>query len=152
MKGERLFVERQTELLEHLAKEKDITIKFKLACLKCFSPLGRDLEEVCQTFGIATSTGYLWLRTWNTAGYAGISDTGQRTGRPPRLDEWDLAFLRYLLQRQTTWTTAEVRELIEQEFGIEYSPAQVARLLRKRLDMPFSKCDCPRQLSQSPRG
>ena len=26
MKGERLFVERQTELLEHLAKEKDITI------------------------------------------------------------------------------------------------------------------------------
>jgi hypothetical protein len=38
MKGERLFVERQTELLEHLAKEKDITIKFKLAFLKCFSP------------------------------------------------------------------------------------------------------------------
>ena len=29
MKGERLFVERQTELLEHLAEEKDITVKFK---------------------------------------------------------------------------------------------------------------------------
>jgi hypothetical protein len=26
MKGERLFVERQTELLEHLAEEQDITI------------------------------------------------------------------------------------------------------------------------------
>ena len=42
MKGERLFVERQTELLEQLAEEKDMAIKFKLAFLKCFSPLGRD--------------------------------------------------------------------------------------------------------------
>jgi len=42
MKGERLFVERQTELLEHLADEKDMTIKFKLAFLKGCSPLGRD--------------------------------------------------------------------------------------------------------------
>ena len=38
MKGERLFVDRQAELLEHLAAEKNMTIKFKLAFLKCFSP------------------------------------------------------------------------------------------------------------------
>jgi hypothetical protein len=38
MKGERLFVERQTELLEQLAEEKNMTVKFKLAFLKCFSP------------------------------------------------------------------------------------------------------------------
>ena len=38
MKGERLFVDRQAELLEHLATEKDMTIKFKLAFLKWFSP------------------------------------------------------------------------------------------------------------------
>ena len=139
MKGERLFVERQTELRERLAEEKDITIKFKLAFLKCFSPLGRDLEAVCQDFGIAVSTGYLWLRTWNDAGYAGISEKGQRTGRPPQLDGWDLAFLNYLLHQKTTWTTAEVRELIQREFGIEYSPTQVIRILRERLGMHFSK-------------
>jgi hypothetical protein len=40
MKGERLFVERQTGLLEHLIEEKDSTVKFKLAFLKCFSELG----------------------------------------------------------------------------------------------------------------
>src|SRR5512143_314754 len=139
MKGERLFVERQTELLAHLAEEKSITIKFKLAFLKCFSPLGRDLEEACQDFGIAVSTGYLWLRTWNDAGYAGISAQGQRTGRPPQLDEWELAFLNYLLHQQATWTTAEVRELIQREFGIEYSPAQVIRILSERMGMHFSK-------------
>jgi len=94
MKGERLFVERQTELHEHLIEEKDITVKFKLAFLKCFSELGRDLEKVCQDFGVAVSTGYLWLRCWNDAGYAGISEQGQRTGRPPQLDEWDLVFFK----------------------------------------------------------
>jgi transposase len=139
MKGERLFVERQTELREHLAEEKDITIKFKLAFLKCFSPLGRDLEAVCQDFGIAVSTGYLWVRTWNDTGYGGISEKGQRTGRPPQLDEWDLVFLNYLLHQQATWTTIEVKELIQKEFGIEYSSAQVIRILRERLEMHFSK-------------
>ena len=139
MKGERLFVEKQKALLEHLADEKNMTIKFKLAFLKCFSPLGRDLEAACQDFGIAVSTGYLWLRLWNDAGYAGISAQGQRTGRPPQLDEWDLAFLTYLLHQQATWTTAEVRELIQREFGIEYSSDQVIRILRERVDMHFSK-------------
>ena len=139
MKGERLFAKRQTELLEHLAEEKDFTIKFKLAFLKCFPELGRDLEEACQDFGIAVSTGYLWLRTWNDAGYSGISAQGQRTGRPSQLDEWDLTFLNYLLHQQATWTTAEVKELIRKEFGIEYSPAQVIRILRQRLKMHFSK-------------
>jgi len=139
MKGERLSVERQAELIEHLAEERNMTIKFKLAFLKCFSPLGQDLEAACHDFGIAVSTGYLWLRIWNDAGYAGISDTGQRTGRPPRLDEWDLEFLTYLLKQQATWTTAEVRELIRREFRVEYSPDQVIRILRNRLEMHFSK-------------
>src|SRR5512144_1167147 len=125
MKGERVFVERQSELLGHLAEEKDITIKFKLAFLKCFSPLGRDLEAVCQDFGIAVSTGYLWLHTWNDAGYGGISAQGQRTGRPSQLDEWALIFLNYLLHQQTTWTTVEVQDLIQKDFGIEYASTQV---------------------------
>ena len=85
------------------------------------------------------STGYLWLRTWNDVGYAGIGTHGQRTGRPPHLDDWDLIFLSYLLHRQTTWTTAEVRELIRRECGLEYSSAQVVRILRERLGMHFSK-------------
>ena len=50
MKGERLFVKRQIELLEHVAEEKDSLIKLKLVFLKCFSSFGRDLAAVCQVF------------------------------------------------------------------------------------------------------
>src|SRR5512135_3300627 len=94
---------------------------------------------MCQDFGIAGSTGYLWLRTWNDAGYAEISEKGQRTGRPPQLDKWDLVFLNYLLHQKITWTAVEVRELIQREFCIKYSPAQVIRILRERMGMHFSK-------------
>ena len=48
-------------------------------------------------------------------------------------------FLTYQLPQQTPWTTAEVRELIYREFGIEYSPNQVIRILRQRVGMPFNK-------------
>ena len=94
---------------------------------------------MCQDFGIAVSTGYRWLRPWDDAGYAGSSEKGQRTGRPPQLDKGDLALLNSLWHQKTTWTTAEVRELIQRELGIEYSLAQVIPILRERLGMPFSK-------------
>jgi transposase len=68
-----------------------------------------------------------------------MSDPGQRTGRPPRLAEWDLVFLTYRLQQQATWTTVEVRELIQREVGIESAPDQVVRLWRERMGMPFGQ-------------
>jgi transposase len=37
------------------------------------------------------------------------------------------------------WTTAEIRELIQQEFGVLYSPDQVVRILRKRLKIHLNK-------------
>ena len=138
MKGESLFVERPTELREPVAEEKDSTIKCKLAVLKCFSPGGRALEAVCHEFGIAVSTGSLWLRPWKAAGDAGSSAQGQRTGRPPHLDEWDLGFLNDFLPQQTPWTTAEGRQLMQRAWGIASSPAQGIRLLRARLGLPFS--------------
>src|SRR5512135_3845434 len=48
-------------------------------------------------------------------------------------------FFKLLIAPKTTWTTAEVREHIQREFGIEYSSAQVIRILRERLGMHFSK-------------
>jgi transposase len=97
------------------------------------------LEELCQAFGIATSTGYGWIRTWNRQGYDGIREEGKRTGCPPKLDDWDIAYLRTLLVERPYWMTAEVRELIHQEFGVLDSPDPVVRILRKRLKMPLNK-------------
>ncbi len=44
---------------------------------------------------------------------------------------------------------AAVRELIQREFDMEYSPAQVIRILRVRLGMHFSK-PLPRDYRRPP--
>jgi len=139
MKGMRLFVDRKEELQQHLQDETDASMKLKLAFLKGFTLFAPKLEELCQAFGIATSTGYGWIWTWNRQGYDGIREEGKRTGCPPKLDDWDIAYLRTLLVERSDWTTAEVRELIHQEFGVLYSPDQVVRILRKRLKMHLNK-------------
>lgn len=140
MKGERLVIKEPSELQERLGQESDVKIRFKLAFLQCLAHLGADLDALCQAFGIATSTGYWWLRNWNQFGYAGLLESpGGNAGRPPQLDGVDLDYLSQLLKEKVCWTTAEVRELIKTTFGINYSPSQVARILRKRLNMHFGK-------------
>jgi transposase len=139
MKGTRLFVDRKEELQHHLEEEADPGMRLKLAFLKGFTLFAPQLEELCQAFGIATSTGYWWIRTWNRQGYEGICEQGKRTGCPPKLDDWDIAYLRTLLVERPCWTTAEVREIIQREFGVLYSPDQVVRILRTRLRMHLNK-------------
>jgi transposase len=140
MKGDRLVINRPSELQVYVSRENDAKIRFKLAFLQCVAHLQPDLEMLCQAFGIATSTGYWWIRNWNQMGYEGLQESsGGNVGRPPRLDDIDIVYLASLLKEKTCWTTQEVRELIKANFGIEYSHAQVVRILRKRLKMHFSK-------------
>lgn len=139
MKGERLFIEKSAELAQHLTEEKNMNVRFKLAFLECFSKFGHDLEAICQAFGIAVPTGYFWIKIWNTKGYSGLAEEHPRTGRSPKLDEWDISFLTLLLKKQSTWTTDEVQELIRQHFGVSLSLQQVSRILRDRVGMHYSK-------------
>jgi putative transposase len=139
MKGDRLDIRNCPALLAHLPEETEPKIRLKLAFLVCFSRIGMDLEVLCESFGIATPTGYEWIRTWNQKGYEGLLESGSRPGRPPRLDDIDLSYLASLIRQKQGWTTQEVAELIQSTFGVQYAPAHVARMLRKRLKMYFGK-------------
>jgi len=140
MKGDRLVVNDHPRLRLCLSREVDAKVRLKLAFLHCFACLQSGLEPLCQAFGIATSTGYWWIRNWNRLGDEGLQDSiGGNAGRPPQLDDMDLVYLASLLKDKSGWTTQEVRELIKATFGVDYSQAQVVRILRKRLKMPFSK-------------
>ena len=140
MKGDRLVIDRQPDLQAHLGREADVKIRLKLAFLQCFACFQPDLEELCQAFGIATPTGYWWIRNWNRQGYESLQESGGgNAGRPPLLDDFDILYLASLLKEKTCWTTLEIRDLIKTKFGIEYSRFQLARILRKRLKMHFGK-------------
>ncbi len=138
MKGERIKVKNIGEIQEKLKREKKEDVVIKLIFLNLIGG-GIDLEEACRFCGIAESTGYLWIREWNQEGYKGIKGKGRGGGRPSKLSEEDLKKLKELLKEKPYWTTKEVRILIKETFGIEYLEDQVARILREKLKMHFSK-------------
>ena len=72
--------------------------------------------------GVTKAAGYSWLERWNSSGYEGlIPEFGG--GRHSKLTEDQKEELREIKERDS-WTTKEVQELIEEEFGVKYSSWQ----------------------------
>ncbi len=140
MKGEHLEIKNVKEIEGRLKREKKSNIVVKLIFLNIVAKGDVDFEKACRYVGIAESTGYLWIREWKRRGYKGIESKGGKRGRPSRLsEEEDLEKLKEKLKEKPYWTTKEVRILIKETFGIEYSEDQVTRILRDKLKMHFSK-------------
>jgi len=90
---------------------------------------GDAASEAARRVGVSSSTGVRWLDRWNEAGVAGLEpDFGG--GRPPKLDADDRERLRERLRANGPLTTAGVRALIREAFGVEYAPGYLPRLLR----------------------
>jgi putative transposase len=98
---------------------------------------GMSVEEAADLVGITKATGYTWLKRWNSKGYEGlIPEFGG--GRPSKLTEEQKEKLKEMFKKKDSWTTKEVQELIEAEFGVEYSSWQVRRILRS-FGMKYAK-------------
>jgi len=57
--------------------------------------------------------------------------TKQKPGRKGKLSPEDMEKLIKLLKQKDYWTTREVKELIKNEFGIEYTLRHNIRILKK---------------------
>ena len=129
----------------YLAQEHDWVVRQRLTLLNMIVELPESvtLADICRGLNLPLSTAYVWLRAWRKHGYSGLNhplETGEGVpGRRAALGETDLVELRLLLERQPTWTTAQVRELIKERWNVDYSPSQVARILRNKLKMRFGK-------------
>jgi putative transposase len=127
-----------TEELESRIKtlEKDTKILKRLYFIK-YRYEGTSVEESAQRIGITRNEGYIWQRRWNNDGYEGIIPR-YAGGRPMKLTPEKLTQLKDLISRKSTWTTDEVRTLIHQEFGVEYTLKQI-RIILKKLKMSYGK-------------
>lgn len=90
---------------------------------------GEGVEKVAKRLGRCKTTGYLWLKRWNTGGLEGLKPEF-RGGRPPKLSYIGRDELEEMLREREEWTTREVRDLIQEEFDIRYSLRSVRRILR----------------------
>ncbi len=68
-----------------------------------------------------------------------MKDKEGKRGKPPKLSEEGIERLKELLKDKPYWTTKQVRILIKEKLGVEYSEDQVVRILRDKIGMKFSK-------------
>ena len=116
--------------------EKDTKILKRLYFIK-YRYRGESVEESSQRIGITRNEGYIWQRRWNEHGYEGLIPR-YSGGRPMKLSPDEFDRMRDLLYQETTWTTDEVRTMIHQEFGVEYTLKQI-RIILKSSNMAYGK-------------
>lgn len=130
-------IKRKEELEKCIREEKDGTVMKKLLFLKMVSE-GGDLRETAKAFSIAATTGYKWGQRWNKMGYEGVKKNRFKCGPKPKLSEEDRGKLKEILKGKEWWLLKDVRNLIKERFGIDYSVTTTWRLLKK-MGMKCSK-------------
>jgi putative transposase len=99
---------------------------------------GFDNDEIVAALGCGLSTVQLWRKIVREQGIEALAPK-PRPGRTPKLNGKQLAKLKRLLKKGATkfgyvnaiWTSRRVRQLIEDQFDVNYSARQVRRILRK---------------------
>jgi len=89
---------------------------------------GKSEPQAAEEVGISKVIGYTWLDEWNEKGLEGLKPS-YGGGRPPELSEEQREELKILLKERDDWTTREIRDLIKDRFGVEYSIRHVSRVL-----------------------
>ena len=98
---------------------------------------GDTLEQATRRVGASRGIGSEWLTRWNEHGAAGLVPRFGG-GRPPKLSHHQARDLQRLLEDGQPWTTNEVVQFIEDEFGVSYHPGHVSRLLRHTYGMSYA--------------
>ncbi len=98
---------------------------------------GHGVEEAAQLVCVSHNTAYIWQRRWNEFGYEGLIPK-YAGGKPSKLSDCQKEQLEKRLREQDNWTTNEVRNLIFDEFKVEYSLKQI-RMILKKCGMKYAK-------------
>jgi transposase len=96
---------------------------------------GASPAEVARRLGVSRLTVWVWKKRLDSHGMVALRD--RQRGRPTGLDSAERKRLTTLLKKgalshgytTNVWTLSRIGRLIVKEFGLEYSDAQVSRIL-----------------------
>jgi len=137
MGGKSISIQNIEQLEEACKEERIGPLKMRLLFLKCLKDNFDDLAFACQTFAIAESTGYEWIRKWNLSGIEGLKDH-DIPGRPKSLSPNEIELLKERLGEKI-WQTSEVRDLIRELFNVEWTTRWVYHFLKHELHYHYAK-------------
>ena len=116
-------IERSTKMLKRL-----LFVKYRYD--------GNSVEEAAKRIDITKMIGYIWQGRWNQNGYRGLIPRYAGKG-PSKMSEEQRSLLKDRL-KDGQYTTAHVRDIIRNEFGIEYTMKQ-AWIILKKMGMRHAK-------------
>jgi putative transposase len=99
--------------------------------------LGDSVELAASKSGVTKRVGYIWQERWNEEGYEGLIPK-YGGGRPSQITNEQKNQLKEKLSERDDWTTKEVRKLIKDNYGVEFSEKHVRTILRD-LGLKFAK-------------
>jgi len=99
---------------------------------------GRSSIEIAQVLKAPRSAISLWLRNYEEHGLEGLLE-GQRPGRPPELTSRQCSTLADIVESgplaygflSGVWTSPILARVIREEFGVQYHPGHVRKLLHQ---------------------
>lgn len=90
---------------------------------------GDTISEAADRVGRSPATGTRWADDWNDGGFDELMPNFGG-GRPPKLDEEEREKLVELLRDGQPWASREIRNLLKEEFDVEYHPNYLGTFLR----------------------
>jgi putative transposase len=116
--------------------EKDVRVLKRLYFIR-YRYEGDSVEEAACKVGVTKMMGYEWQGRWNKEGADGLIPRFGG-GRPSKLTDEQKRTLKTYLSERDDWTTGEIRELIREEFDVEYTLKQI-RIILKGFKMKYGK-------------
>jgi transposase len=90
---------------------------------------GDTVPEAADREGRSPATGNRWVEDWNEGGFDQLMPSFGG-GRPPKLDEEEQQELVEMLRKGQPWKSQEIQHLLQEEFGVSYSPNYLGIFLR----------------------
>ena len=140
MQALQVKVDRRTILkLEKLRQEAERDGEYRVArriMAIRLNAQGHTAGDISRLLNVHRSSATLWLQHWMEFGLEGLLE-GQRSGRPSALDEKEQSELHDILESgpiaygfsSGVWTSPMIAQVIAKEFGVEYHPGHVRKLL-----------------------
>lgn len=117
--------------------ENDARLKEKILIVKLHYQ-GKTQRDISYELEISLGKVNMWIKRYEKEGISGLKNKF-RSGRPPKISNTILRSISNRLKAPRSekgimragWNTKEVKELIEKESNIKYTPRHVRRILKK---------------------
>ena len=130
---EQIPVERKITQKELTQKIKDLEKELKvLERLKFINYRyhGKSVDEAAALIGVTKRVGYIWQERWNEEGIEGLKPR-YRGGKQSKISPEQLEELKKYLIKNNITNTKEIKQIIEDEYQVNFSEKHVRTLIHK---------------------